>query len=236
MTVTLLNSFEGGTSGTALTTGNTGGASGNAFDTVTIGTAATLAFDSTRAAHGTLSCKCATGASSVTALAQWGTSLGAGQSQVWWRMYCYFTALPSTTDRLWAAYSTTSGTSQCGGMYVNTSGTFQLVDDSNTTQLTTSSVMPLNAWFRLEGYLIGSTSGSAQFKLFDSMDSTTATETETVSLNSRGTIGSWQFGATAAKVNAPTYWMDDIGISTAGYLGPVVTSPANPGAFLGFFP
>lgn len=191
-----------------------------------VGSGATLAFDSTRSAHGGLSLKCATGATATTAYAQWGTSLGAGQSQVWWRMYLYFTALPTVTDRLWCAFADTGATSQCAGMYINTSGTFQITDELNDTVLTTTTVIPLNQWFRVEGYVIGSATGSAEFKLFSSMDSTVPDETEDVSLNSRGTLGAFQFGATASKASAPTYWLDDIGVSTAGYLGPAVAAPS----------
>jgi hypothetical protein len=94
--VTLLtNSFESGTNGTTITTGNSGGASGNAFDVTEASGTSILVYSNTQAAHGSLSAEFANngdGANSVS----WSTSLGT-QTQVWFRAYVYFTANPSVT-------------------------------------------------------------------------------------------------------------------------------------------
>jgi hypothetical protein len=75
--VTLLtNNFEGGSNGSTITTGNSGGASGNAWDTITIGTSAVDVYDNSQAAHGSLSCKLSTAATSVSVYNAWTTSMG----------------------------------------------------------------------------------------------------------------------------------------------------------------
>src|SRR5258707_3093639 len=101
----LVNSFEGGTSGSAVSTANSGGASGNAFDSVTIGTGATVAYDNAHAAHGSLALQIATAGTSAAANAQWSTSMGS-QGTIWFRLYAYFTANPGVTTRLFRAIQT----------------------------------------------------------------------------------------------------------------------------------
>jgi len=236
MTV-LLNSFEGGTSGTSVSTANSGGASGNAFDVVTIGSGDTNAYDNTQAAHGTLSCKIATGATAAAAYDRWSTSIGT-VSQVWFRMYLYFTAIPTAITRV-MGYATTAGTT-CGIVAVNTSGKVSFFNAGGSAIITTANTIPLNSWFRVEGFLIGSaTAGQMQLKTFISgMDSQTASEllTSTAVQNTTGAPGLYSFGQISNTASVGPFWMDDIGLSTTGYLGPYGTPTTNTGgAFMSFF-
>lgn len=225
---TLTNSAEGGTSGNAVTAGTSGGASGSAFDVVTIGTNATDAFDNTHAAHGSLSYKIATGASSVTVFNRWSTSFGSSVSQSWWRIYLYMTANPSATERI-LLFSTSGGTT-CGNIAVNTNGTVSFLNATSSTIITTSVSFPvnINGWTRLEGYVIGSaTVGQAEIKIFLTPDSATAdnTQTSAANVNTTGAMGLWSYGIVNAAINWPALWMDDLGLSDAGYIGPA----SNPG-------
>ena len=223
---TVQNSFEGGTSGTTISTGNSGGTSGTAFDVISIGAAATLAFSGTRAAHGTLSCQVATGASSVSSYAEWSTSMGS-HTQVWFRLYLYFTALPSASTAIWRAYQ---GTQQVCGLNLQTStGQLRMEDSSNAEIFGTTAPAPTGRWFRLEGFVIASASaGQVQLKLYDNADSTIPTETDTsaATVNTFGAPDNYRFGAVTSAANIGPFWMDSIGLSSTGYLGPAVAPRA----------
>ena len=222
----LKNSSEGGTSGVAVSTGNSGGASGNAFDAVTVsGAGAALAFDNSQAAHGTLSAKYTfpSGVAS-TAYASWTTSAGS-TSPAFFRLYLRHAANPSVNTRVWQA--DISGSVLCAALYVNTSGTLQMTDSAGTNIFTTTATVPLSQWYRLEGYVTGSPSaGQVELKLFKSADSTAADEVKTSSAaqNTGGVPNSFRYGCFAALTQSSpfTLWADDIGLSSTGYLGPVV--------------
>lgn len=234
---TLTNSFEGGTSGTTVTTGNSGGASGNAFNAVTVGTGATVAFDNAHAAHGLLSLKVATGASTAQAFTSWTTSLGT-QVQVWFRLYLFVTASPAVNTRLWAAFQ---GATTCGAIRLNTNRTVTFTNAAGAaiTGMVSASVLPTNTWVRLEGFLTGSnTTGQVELKYFATADSPTATETLTSAATQAltGNPNTYDFGFSAsAAANIGPYWLDDIGMSSTGYIGPVVT-PSTGGALMSVFP
>lgn len=232
------NSFEGGTSGTTVTTGNSGGASGNAFDLVTIGSGATNAYDNTQAAHGGLSCKIATGASAVSSYNRWSTSLSV-TNQYWIRMYLFFTAIPTTLTRIMGF--ATSGGSPCATIAILAStGKVEILNASGSAIITTANAIPTNAWFRIEAMLIGSaTVGQMQLKTFTtSADALTPNEllTSTALQNTGGTPGLFSFGQVTNVASIGPFWMDDLGVSTYGYLGPVgaPTTP-NGGGFMTFF-
>lgn len=213
----LANNAEGGTSGTTVTTGNSGGASVNAFDVVTIGTSSAVTFDNGHAAHGSLAYKMAVpvGVANISSVA-WTTSLGT-QTTVWFRLYLYFTSQPATFG-VWRALQ---GASLCAGVVLVSDGTMQVRNAANGTVFTTASVIPINQWFRLEGFVTGSAStGQVELKFFSSLDATVPDETQTslANLNLRGPPNTYQAGALTSV--GSTFWIDDLGVSTVGYMGP----------------
>lgn len=218
----LVNSFEGGTSGIAITAGNSGGVSGNAFDTATQGSGATLNYDKTEAAHGLLSCNITTTSAAISEI-NWAASFGSGIATAYWRGYYFFTGNPSATIRLWNA--TTSGSSNCT-VSLNSSGKITVTYGSGGTSFVTfTSSVPLNAWFRVEGMItISAAAGQVAAILYEPLDTSTPTETHTsaASLNT-GTTGptiyAWGNSSTVASVGP--YWVDDVGLSSTGYIGPV---------------
>jgi hypothetical protein len=219
---TLTNSFEGGTSGTTITTGNSGGASGNAFDVVNIGTNAVTAYDSTHAAHGSLSCKVATASTATISSVEWTSSLGT-QTQVWFRAYLYLTANPATTISVLRFQS--SGSS-CSIVFLNSSGQFTMTNAALTNILTFTTAVPLNQWFRVEGFVTASASaGQIQMSLYSPMDSDTPVETHTSAATQvlTASLNQVLFGIGSNIANFG-FWEDDLGLSTAGPLGPVVDS------------
>ena len=225
----LRNSFEGGIPlGATVSTVNSGGGSGNAFDSVTTSTThATVTFDSAESdAAGLLSGKIATDATSGNAYVTWQTSLGL-QTQVWFRVYCYFTAFPAGNLRLIRLES--SATTQCALIEITTAGQVRTLNAASTTLTTSTATIPLNRWFRLEGYCIGSPNlGQVQVKLFSTSPYgpvSGADETDTsAAANTLSSIGKIDFGNPNSSAST-TFWIDDLGVSNTGYIGPATPRP-----------
>jgi hypothetical protein len=234
--VTLLtNSIEGVTpSGTTLTqgsAGNTGGASGSFFDTITLGTGTTLASDSTQAAHGALSAKFATGATSASVWFQWDASAGT-LATAWFRIYMFFTAFPATTLKIFQTLATST---QCGAVSLTTAGKISHSNSANTVIQTGTVAIGLNQWVRLEGFVTGDPSaGQIETKLFNTADSATPDETLTDAATqaTNGAFNKNRMGVTVAQANIGPFWFDDVGLSSTGYLGPAVAAAAAPQAIV----
>lgn len=224
----LSSSFEGGTSGNSLAGslnlgyGNLGTADGMLFDSVTIGASQAITYDTAVAHSGTQSCKIVTGGT-TNCFGQWASSglLTSPATQQWFRLYLYQTANPSATHQVFAFL--VSGT-RAADVVINGNGTMAIRDASGTVQITTTSTVPLNTWFRIEGYVTSSaTAGQVELKLYNSPDSPTATETQTsgTSLNTTGgALNQARFGLATGGVSGLTWWMDDVAVSVTGYIGP----------------
>jgi hypothetical protein len=226
--ITLANTAEGGTSGATVTVTNSGGNSGNAFNVVSVGTGATVSFDSSQAAHGGLSYGFATGSTASLARVQWTTSMGT-QTQVWYRAYLYFNSDPAAAVRV---LDQDQGHNASSVVVVLSSGKLQARTGVTGAQtFTTTNTIPLHQWFRIEGYTIGSaTAGQVQLKLFKTADSTAPDETDTSAptINTFGSMDTYNFGISSNTANVAKYWEDDIAVSNAGYLGPSGTLPPPP--------
>lgn len=218
--IQLTNGFDGGTQGTAISTANSG-TYGNAFDVVTT-SSGTATYDDTYAAHGQFSAKITVSGSGDTAFLEWSSSLPGKQlHQIWFRQYLYFMANPGTSGRVFA-YLNSAG-SNCAIIDVNTSGNLFMNDNAGSAMFTFTGAIPLNRWFRIEGYIYNSaTAGYASMSLYDSADSVTATESHTsaATFDTLANGASVLYGVSAATGAIGPYWMDSIGVSNAGYLGP----------------
>jgi hypothetical protein len=224
----LTNNFEGGSSGTTITTTNSNGISGAAFDVVSIGTSATLAFDNTEAAHGLLSMKVATGGTSTTSLAEWTFSEGP-QLTIYFRLYLFLSATPTAAI---SPFMVRSGASVAASLLLTTPGTLQLRDGTNTTQVTFTTHPPTGSWYRIEGYVTGAsgTGGAISASLYSPLDSLTPVETHTVTgINTTGAISAYWFGQANTVASSGPFWIDDIGISPVGFLGPAAFPPVTSG-------
>jgi hypothetical protein len=220
---TLVSNFEGGTSGTTVTTGNSGGISGNAFDAVNIGAGGVCAYSNTYAAHGQLSCQVSTISNAVAC--GWNTSIGT-PTQIWFRIYLYFTAAPTAADTRFFTVTNTGGTGQAR-FSISASSKFETLNNTGIVINATTNSVPVNKWIRVEGMAIMSaTVGQTQLSVYlDGADAATPTETITSAATQNtlsGTLQSYLFGPGSGTVNVGPYWIDDIGVSTTGYLGPVV--------------
>ena len=225
--ITLTSTFQGGTSGTTITTGNSGPPSGNAFDNVAIGTGASVTYDSTVAAHGTLSAKFATGGTATTSLTEWTTTMGT-QTTVYFRMYVYLPAVPPNAG--FRAFNARSGANHAGSVLFTPGGTIQLAVGSGFTAVKTFvTPPPAGAWFRIEGYVTGDASaGAISASLYTTLDSTTAVETQTsTGQNTVGALTAYWFGQGSSVASSGPFWLDDVGISNSAYLGPVLSASNN---------
>lgn len=224
----LANSFEGGTSGTTVSLANSGGTSGNAFDVVNVGTATTVAFDNAHSAHGGLSCQLATAATSASAFVSWTTSMGS-QATAWFRSYFYFTANPAVQHRI---LNFLSGATAVGNVLLKTNGTLIFTNSAGATVLTTATTIPLGSWWRLEGFVTGdAAAGQWEFRLFTSNpDAAVPDETQTSAATQAmtGAVTVYRFGIGANIVSTGPFWIDDIGLSSTGYLGPAGSAAAAP--------
>src|SRR5579859_7350253 len=233
--VTLINNFSGGAAGATVVPGNSGGASGNPWDTAVTGAGATLAYDATRAVHygEGYSCKVATTTPAQSYLA-WSSSLlppgVTSLTQVWFRAYLYFTALPAAATAVFFAGQSGGGT--CATVRVNTNGTVSALGTAGTVACTTTGAVPAGQWFRLEAAVTGDPSNGAVSVSFYpaaaadpyAHDSTILAAGNTASATGVGTLGpmtGWRFGQPTSAASVGPYWMGGCGLSDAGYLGPV---------------
>lgn len=219
-------SAEGGTNGAGITAGNSGGASGDAFESVSLGAGATAVYDNTQAHSGSLSAKLATGGSAADCSLNYGTALGA-QTQVFYRAYVWMSANPAGNHRLFDAWDSGSG-QLCFAVYLTTTGKLMSVNTAGSTIQTTTASVNLSAWSRIETMLVGdATTGQVEVKLYNSPGSSTPTETITsaANQNTRGSANNYRFGSAGDPMPAGrTLWLDDLGISTTGYLGPTASA------------
>lgn len=217
---TLTNNAEGVPLGATVTTGNSGGVSGSPFDSVSIGALAALTADNTHSVHGAQSYEFVTGSPSANCILIWSTSLNGTYPQVWYRMYVWLTAYSATQLRV---VSLRNGGTYQGGPAINNSGKVVLLNATGATVKTSTTSVPLNQWFRLEGFVIGDpTVGQLECKLFTTTPDSIApdeTVTSTAVQNTGGTINRVDFGDPASVVSF-TFWGDDPGAGTSGYLGP----------------
>ena len=136
---------------------------------------------------------------------------------------------------MWAAAA------NCASVFISTAGKILLADSGGSVRLTSAASIPLNAWWRLEGFCVGSaTVGQLSFSIWTtSMDSSGAadeTQTSAASFNTLSTITKAIGGCQTTIASVGPYWIDDLAISGTGAVGPVGftagTAPATgvPGA------
>ena len=230
----LANTFEGGTDGVAISTGNSGGASGDAFNNIQ----GTLAkFAASAAMHGSLGMEIVD--SAVTTQVRW-QSFPALTVDVYVRFYLWISGTP-TGGRCGCSNIVTSGGVNSGGIAVrrttdSPAGVMvgMLASGNEAAGSVGSVAVPAAPWIRVEYRLKSSTTvGEIEWKWWSSPESTGA-PSDTV--NATGLVlgadsDRVAYGLQATNPNTPfTIRIDDVKVATAGWIGPsdVATIIARP--------
>jgi hypothetical protein len=213
------NNAEGGTQGATVTTGNSGGASGTAPSIVEIGPSAALTFDN---AHGF-------GTRSYKVVSGGGTSEDF-HAHMWWsipsttvgygRVYLWLNAWP--TGDSCTVVICLHGTDRTFALSISTSGKLEIRDTDNAVVARSAASVATGKlirveWFcrttggkRVEGRFYNTHSapvGSYDGNVFSTTLATTSTMTYAT------------YGA-ASYANPYTLWMDQLGYSSTGWMGP----------------
>ncbi len=223
--VTFTNTFDAALNGTTVTVANStlGGQGDDAFGGVTIGAGSTLVYDTTTKIHGPSSAAFDP-AAAVTDYVEWRpTAFG----EWYGRLYVNFSVLPPNAVSLVMFRDSATATNR-GVFTITATGQVRMVNGAGTTVDTTTATLTAGAWSRIEMHWIGDpTIGFMEAKLFNTVESTTPTETITVSnTNTTGTVDRIRVG----QCNAPAgdtsvFHLDNLEFNTVGYPGPWFATP-----------
>src|SRR6266498_1077395 len=223
----LLNSFEGGSGGVAVTPGNSGGPVSNNFEFVT----GTVTYDAAQAAHGLLSMR-ADLAAGTTSGAFWNTSFGS-PARFQGRDHFRAAGAPQVVARL---FQTVLGASAVWGVAVDVTGKIGVrnlqAGTWATGGLSTHAPTP-NDWHRYEfdaTWERGDWTVVLYLFLDNNVDGVVPDEvlTTTGGLTFAGPVASYRFGAFTSASTTWTAWHDSIGLTTRGLLGPDLSPPRDP--------
>lgn len=210
---TATNSFEGGTNGTAVSTGNSGGASGTAFSYVD----GPPKYSSLRAAHGSRSMLITTVDGGVAALAM------SGSGTRWLRAYVWSTSWSNAFSIMYADMASGADISVELGSF---SMVLKHYNGASTATIATGTVAPATSqWIRVEMQITSDASGAAQARLYNSMDATSPSDS--ISGSRSQTASTWVQAAWQFTAEADT-WYDDVGWSDTDWLGPATASASLP--------
>lgn len=191
------------------------------FDATQIGATSEMKFD-TAHFHGGAFALRTTAQIGETAFAKW--LLATAITQLYQRGYYYLTATP--TDTVGIVRFLNSSATQAIRVVLDTARHISIRDASNAIIATSTTVVPLNAWFRIETRCkAGATTGEAEVRIFaTSAEGAVGSPDETLLLTARNTstdLKEIRFGVNAAPtVAANQYWSDDLAIASAGWIGP----------------
>jgi hypothetical protein len=222
------NSFEGGTDGTTITTGNSGGASGTAFSGVQITGTSTVKFESTGALHDTMSAEIIGGAG--FGMLRWDTAVLGSLTTPCIAIGVNYTTLPSAYSPIVEAKQTDGGT-LAWRINVSSTGNVRLVNAAGSTVASTSNTpIVAGSTYRIEAQINHGT-GAYNVQVF-SGDSTTALST--LSGTSAGAFGTQTQQINFGRSASPDYSVkiDSVAVDTAA-LGPRAVANTPPTANAG---
>lgn len=225
-----------GPDATGITTGNSGGTLGDAFTNVTAGTGVTINYSATQAQLGAASASFfRSGNNILSSWFEWNGLAVAGSTDIYMRFYYYAAGTPVTgqgNSRV-AEFLTQAGAQGArllvedagggGAMVAAGSGAFIPSTAGSVTIAT-------NQWIRMEWRVRASTTaGEIEWRLFNDPNSTTPDDTIAVTGQALGAdIGTARFGPSGSSAPFPsgtTGYYDEVGVSTAGWLGPATAQP-----------
>jgi fibronectin-binding autotransporter adhesin len=229
--VYLTNTFEGGSDGTTITTGNSGGTSGSAFGFINIPTSAAVTYSAANAGRGSLGASVSIGATTGQVYLQYTSAiLGSSSSApVYVRLRMKLSANPVAPFRF-TVIADSVGAFQ-GDYRINTNGTLGLYTGTGTLIGNTTNAITPGQWFDvgISVQSFSSTTGVTELKLFLNPASDVATET--ITGTSRDTLrgggaNSLQMGIITSGITSQSIYFDDIQVSNQGYPLPLGAAPS----------
>jgi uncharacterized protein YdbL (DUF1318 family) len=94
---------------------------------------------------------------------------------------------------------------------------------------TTTNAVNTNGWTRLEFHAIqNATTGTLELRLYKNPDAAVGSYTEQLSFTNQNSGSSayatYGFGQSASRVNMAAFWMDDVKVSSTGWVGPAANT------------
>jgi hypothetical protein len=228
----LSNSFEGGTDGVTITTGNSGGASGDAWNNVALGGGGTAVYDDAQFAAGAMSGLLVAG-SGATSFVEWDTSWHS-DTEVWSRVYLRFDNV-SLTNHTAIMSLRNAGAAACE-IQLRTTNVIGLRDSGLVLRYSSSTTIAADTWYRLEWHIVHSaTVGHMEARLFfgANLHGTTPDESFGSASDNWNTAAAsnelWAGIASNPGTSGATVWYDEVVLDDVGWVGPVASSddPAN---------
>lgn len=218
----ILNTASGGAVGATVTTANSGGASGVAFDFIDV--TGTLVYSANQA-HGINSVNSA-GTGTRSAFGWAGAAVIPSKLQSF-RAYLRVGLMPTLETQIVTPWNSAQ---YIAGVNLGSDGKLRVTARGGALLYTTTTVLALNTWYRVEFSVeVGTTAsnGVIRFGLY-SMDSTTALETvftsSTVDLGTTNVI-SWRMGKISTSGNADMLWDSiEVNMDSSALLGPFIAS------------
>lgn len=224
---TLTNSFEGGSAGTTVTTGNSGGTSGDAWTLTASVAGGTYTFSGTGAAHGALAGAVTTAGTGGAERRGWSVNAGDTPGVQFFRFYIDPANITGTVSPLRGMNVGSGG--QRFRIQVTAAGVVTLHNGANTA-IWTSSALAAGTQWRIEASVTGSTSGDARVRIYAADATTTSQDSGVLAAQAfGGPIREVWFGQTNAATNVALK-LDDVGWSDVDWLGPAVAASPSVGA------
>jgi hypothetical protein len=224
----VLNTFDGGSNGTTITTGNSGSTSGTAFDTVSVVSGGTATFTSTSPYRGALSGQFSSGTTAGLSYAEYSTTLGiASTGQVYGRLRFRLPTLPPDPTGVRVAVIADSTGSFRAELRVTDTGAVSLRGPAGTALATFAATYNAGDWWDvgLAVLAYSATVGQIEAKRYDSAGVVAETLTSAANQNTTGAGGVAKLQAGMIRsVASYTAVIDDVAWSPTAY--PVVPSAA----------
>ena len=210
------NTAQGGTNGINVTAGNSGAGSGDAFNGV-VNANNEWTYSNVHPARGGLGYRGVQSGSTSTSLS-WDV---AALTDFYGRAYFYFTAMPSPSQVLLKGQNAgyTSGTWRVD---LTSAGLLRIRDATDTLLTTSAQALSPNAFYRFEWHVkagVGTDDGLFELQVF-SADATTPYYTySNDGCNMQTETSHVFFGPSISTGSLPTFYLDELALSTAGWIG-----------------
>lgn len=217
------NTAEGGTPGNPVAAGTSG--SGNAWDAV-VNVSNVLTWDTTHVDYGSIAIKVAMLAA-VCRCSWTATTLGT-RTELYYAGNFYFTGSPTTSCHF--IEGVTSGAAQAFAVDIASTGKMFVRNSANTNVYTSTNLIPVNSYCRVEVHYIAGNPGTLQVWLYTNYTDPLGAHLETtgpLSTSTGSDVSRLDFGAMTSNTALPAFWIGDqrVGDAAGGQLGPVGGAP-----------